>query len=79
MEEMIAYTDHEEVGIKEQLENDLADEESDVSKYMELAHLAEMHCQGYGYASILRDIAKEEMTHHEHIKAILDDMHRRGL
>ena len=79
MEEMIIHEEREDINIREELENDLEDEKGDVSKYMELAHWAEMHYPGHGYAAILRDIAKEEAVHHKHIKEILDDMDRHGL
>ena len=66
-----------EVDLKAELEKDVEDEASDVMKYMNLADLAESKYPHHGYASILRDIAKEEMTHNKHLRDILDDMHKK--
>lgn len=63
-----------EMDLKAELEHDLEDEADDTEKYMKLAAHADEHYPRLGYGSILRDIAKEEHQHHEHIKMILEDM-----
>lgn len=65
--------------LQKMIEAAIDDEASDVKKYMDLADLADEHFKDYGYGSILRDIAHEEQTHHKHLKAIWEDMHKHGL
>ena len=69
--------ENNEVDLKAELEKDLEGESSDVMKYMKLADVAEAKYPHCWYAAILRDIAKEEMTHNRHLKAILSDIHNK--
>lgn len=56
------------------LREDLDSENSDYDKYMKLAESMDEKFPKRGYGGILRDIAKEEMTHQLHIKYMLKDM-----
>ena len=56
------------------LETALEDEKADAEKYMEMAAEAQEIAPDAGYDGILRDIAREEMTHHRHLQAIMADM-----
>ena len=75
----IQEVNEDEIDMRSAIEEDISDESSDVEKYMELADYAEKHYSELGYAPILRDIASEELTHHKHLKAILDDMSCHGM
>lgn len=66
-----------EIDFKAELEKALGEEESDAAKYMNLAEHMKAEHPGSGYASILKDIALEEMTHHKHIREILHDMKKK--
>ncbi len=65
------------IDLKAELEKDLAEEQSDMDKYMNLAEHAKAMYPNCGYDSILKDIAHEEQLHHKHIRAILDDIQKK--
>lgn len=71
----MATTETGSIDIVAELKKDLESEGADNQKYMRLADAADEKYPCRGYGSILRAIAKEEETHHRHIKMILDDMH----
>lgn len=64
----------EEINIVAELKTDLAEEAHDNEKYKKLAEVADEKYPHKGYGAILRDIAREEKTHHKHIQMILEDM-----
>lgn len=59
---------------KEALVSQFFDECKGVEEYLELSEMASHKYPNTPYAQILRDIAKEEHVHKNHIKAILKDM-----
>ena len=67
--------DKNEVDISAELMKDLEEEGADSDKYMKLADAMDEKYPCRGYGAILRDIAREEKSHHKHIKMILEDMH----
>lgn len=73
--EIVPAVEAEQINIAEELKKDLESESSDNDKYMKLAAAADEKYPCRGYGAILRDIAREEKTHHKHIKMILEDMH----
>ena len=60
--------------LKEALVDQFLDECKGTKEYLELSEMAGHKYPNTPYAQILRDIAKEEHVHKNHIKAILKDM-----
>lgn len=60
--------------LKEALVNQFLDECKGTEDYLKLSEMASHKYPNTPYAQILRDIAKEEHVHKNHIKAILKDM-----
>ena len=60
--------------LKEALVNQFLDECKGIEEYLELSEMAGHKYPNTPYAQILKDIAKEEHVHKNHIKAILKDM-----
>ena len=60
--------------LKEALVNQLLDECKGTKEYLELSEMAGHKYPNTPYAQILKDIAREERVHKNHIKAILKDM-----
>ena len=60
--------------LKEALVNQFLDECKGTEEYLELSEMASHKYPNTPYAQILKDIAKEEHVHKNHIKAILKDM-----
>lgn len=60
--------------LKEVLVDQFLDECKGTKEYLELSKLAGHKYPDTPYAQILKDIAKEERVHKNHIKAILKDM-----
>ena len=60
--------------LKEALVNQFIDECKGTEEYLELSEMAGHKYPDTPYAQILKDIAKEEHVHKNHIKAILKDM-----
>lgn len=64
-----------DIDIIAELKKDLESEDGDHQKYIRLAEAADEKYPCKGYGSILRAIAREEESHHRHIKMMLEDMH----
>ena len=62
------------VDLKEALVNQFFDECKGTEEYLELSEVAGHKYPDTPYAQILKDIAREEHVHKNHIKAILKDM-----
>ena len=62
------------MALKDKLKTAVQDEKKGATDYTALAEEADTMYPDKGYGSILRDIAREEETHKEHIEAILKDM-----
>lgn len=60
--------------LKEALANQFLDECKGTEEYLELSEIAGHKYPNTPYAQILKDIAREERVHKNHIKAILKDM-----
>lgn len=60
--------------LKEVLVDQFLDECKGTKEYLELSEMAGHKYPNTPYAQILKDIAKEERVHKNHIKAILKDM-----
>lgn len=60
--------------LKEALVNQFLDECKGTEEYLELSEMAGHKYPSTPYAQILKDIAREERVHKNHIKAILKDM-----
>ena len=60
--------------LKEALVNQFLDECKGTEEYLELSEMAGHKYPDTPYAQILKDIAREERVHKNHIKAILKDM-----
>lgn len=60
--------------LKEALVNQFLDECKGTEEYLELSEMAGHKYPNTPYAQILKDIAREERVHKNHIKAILKDM-----
>lgn len=60
--------------LKEALVNQFLDECKGTKEYLELSEMAGHKYPNTPYAQILKDIAREERVHKNHIKAILKDM-----
>ena len=60
--------------LKEALVDQFADECEGVVDYLKLSEIAKEKSPNCPYVQILKDIAKEESVHRNHIKAILKDL-----
>lgn len=60
--------------LKEALVNQFLDECKGTEEYLELSKMAGREYPGTPYAQVLKDIAREEHVHKNHIKVILRDM-----
>lgn len=60
--------------LKEALVDQFTDECEGVVDYLKLSEFAKEKYPNCPYAQILKDIAKEERVHRNHIKAILKDL-----
>ena len=59
--------------IDEVLLDAFADECHGITEYLKMSKQAEQEYPGKAYAQILRDIAREERVHKNHLKDILQD------
>lgn len=68
------WEEEKTTNLKEALVNQFFDECKGTEEYLELSKMAGHKYPNTPYAQILRDIAKEEHVHKNHIKEILKDM-----
>ena len=68
------WEEEKAVDLKEALINQFFDECKGTKEYFDLSKMAGHEYPNTSYAQILRDIAREEHVHKNHIKEILKDM-----
>lgn len=69
-----SWEDEKVTDLKEALANQFLDECKGTKEYLELSEMAGHKYPDTPYAQILKDIAREERVHKNHIRAILKDM-----
>lgn len=60
--------------MREELIESIEDEKKDMDKYLSLAKMADEAYPDKGYGAVLRDIAREEGIHRQHLEEIVKDM-----